>query len=792
MARRKTSAAGWLAILLLGGAVVAIDFIVQNPGVLVLPLVIVAIWVMVKLSAGIKRTAEELPASADTGRSSASFRGATVRITTSRTAHAPKHHDGDDFWVPGSGQVEIAGRSIGGFLYFGRELASVGRQDVEPALIDPKLSVSRRIRDCTVRRTDYWPSYSAASPEARAAYLYWLETGRRDSAADIGYVFLYFYGLERRALHDARTSATAKAEIAQIEQEIVRLLDIYADNRSFRRYAGALRDFIHAQHCGDVSYLRAPYPNNTRDLRFSDRLALAQCAADGHPLPADWAHLWITSNQSIGLPMPARRCPAEFEQLFKNRYIEKFGEGISLPKNRTRLKLDYRPASPSFFGVSDGLSITLDAPDVSVLTSPLRKLEKIASEVCDALSRYSRAVGKDPESAQSLEALAELPFVLWPEQIRAPVESIQEVVRRAGKPAAVPFEKFQSWLPGPPTMTRSKYRSLTASLASAGLGLEPDVRFGGRVPEPGSKIVLFSDDPDTACAEATAAYSAAALTLHLSTAVMIADGEASAAEKGLLLDQFEKWLHLSESESRRLHAHLRLLLANPPKLTGLKKKIDALRHDARETLADFLIGLAQADGKVTPEEVKALQKIHKLLGLDPGAVFSKLHVAATEPVTVAPPSGPATGYAIPRPPGKTRKVRQGLQLDPAKVARLQEDSARVARILADVFEQPPAGEDLAPEQAVEGDDIDEAPPILLGLDAVHSALLETLMTRKSWDREELEELAADRDLMLDGALEHINEASFDAIDMPMIEEGDPLTLNEEAVREVRGGHNPES
>ena len=38
----------------------------------------------------------------------------------------------------------------------------------------------------------YWPSYSSISPEARAAYLGWLSTGKSDPQADIGYVFLYF------------------------------------------------------------------------------------------------------------------------------------------------------------------------------------------------------------------------------------------------------------------------------------------------------------------------------------------------------------------------------------------------------------------------------------------------------------------------------------------------------------------------------------------------------------------------------------------------------------------------
>ena len=49
-------------------------------------------------------------------------------------------------------------------------------------------------------------------------------------------------------------------------------------------------------------------------------------------------------------------------------------------------------------------------------------------------------------------------------------------------------------------------------------------------------------DAATADAEATPAYTAAALTLHLGAAVVAADGAVSESEKGLLLAQLEQWL----------------------------------------------------------------------------------------------------------------------------------------------------------------------------------------------------------------------------------------------------------
>jgi hypothetical protein len=119
------------------------------------------------------------------------------------------------------------GRSIGGMVYVGQGLASLGSYDIEPALIDPTLPAVNERLDLSERRTGYWPSYSTCSPEARGAYLQWLSSGRKDPSADIGLVFLYFYGLERRALADTLTVDVPATEIEAIRADVQRLLGLY-------------------------------------------------------------------------------------------------------------------------------------------------------------------------------------------------------------------------------------------------------------------------------------------------------------------------------------------------------------------------------------------------------------------------------------------------------------------------------------------------------------------------------------------------------------------------------------
>ena len=55
------------------------------------------------------------------------------------------------------------------------------------------------------------------------------------------------------------------------------------------------------------------------------------------------------------------------------------------------------------------------------------------------------------------------------------------------------------------------------------------------------------------------------------------------------------------------------------------------------------------------------------------------------------------------------------------------------------------------------------------------------MERLSWSRSDLLIVAKGLGLMLDGALESINEASYDKLDLPFSEGDDPVEINPDAV-----------
>lgn len=684
-----------------------------------------------------------------------------------RIPPAPKGF-GPATWIPCGQSVEVAGMSIpGGMIYVGTSLKTPFG-DNDPCLINLSKAVSAH-GDYTERQMGYWPNYSEIPGAARRAYLNWLANGRRDPEADIGYVFLFFYGLERRAIVDASKDTAAQADRPAIAEEIRRLLGIYGEkSNSFRRYASELLDLISlADHPPKLYERPIPAFPKTFELPLYVRLALGQAAVDATPVPAHLALAWAKLDPSVSLRTPAIRCSEQFDKLFQQKYTEAFGAGMALPRNRTKLKMVYQPASAGFRGHNE-IKLTFgETPDVTALTAPLKKLQQIVDVATKELEPYSRYIGKNPDAKDSLEGVLQLPRSLWPESAQQALQALN--TRIGGGMVVMTFQDVLSALGANSAFTKEKTLTLTRALETMNIGIEPDVAGGAKTPKPGDSVVLFNMPPGETGSHATPAYQAALLTLELAAAVASADGDFSATEINHLRQEVQSWSHLTPNHLRRLLAHLRLLMTSPVSLTSLKKKLDPLDASARETIAAFMATVAQSDGTVSPAEVKILEKVYKALGVEPKKVFSDIHAVASGTRPAA-----ATAAQI---------EETGFKLDPERIAALQQDTEKVSALLAGIFKEEETTSLPVSEPDTEAAQ-DETPKGILGLDESHTALARMLLSRPKWNREELMDVAADLDLMLDGALEHINEASFDTHDIPFTEGEDPIEINAEILEKI--------
>ena len=285
--------------------------------------------------------------------------------------------------------VTVAGRDIGGMVYLAPEQRQSAWEQMSRPFIDPRLPVLAEGVDFAGEGMPYWPSYSGIGPQARATYLDWLASGRADKRYSVGYVFLYFYGLEHRFFMDRPDEAEKELLIAEVE----RLLGVYGNNRSVRGYLGTFVDTAQAT----LGYEDKPEPGLERagyELPLSLRVSIGRMSKEGSPIDADWLLRWYSAHPDYSLRTPATRAFPEFRALFGQLVDERFPEGIPVPVSKRTLRAQYRAASSEF--VSDLEEYIGQVPDISRISRPLNVAKTIVDDATDALDKYSRFLGRNP------------------------------------------------------------------------------------------------------------------------------------------------------------------------------------------------------------------------------------------------------------------------------------------------------------------------------------------------------------------------------------------------------------
>lgn len=735
------------------------------------------------------------------GRSESREQGRTQISRTSSYGRPPRSsrkssketvEESEAAWIPPGESVTVSDRTIpGGMIYVGEIMDSVRGYSNDPALIDPGLRVSQggtRL-DLQGRGLSYWPTYSEISPLCRATYLEWLSLGRRRPGYDIGYVFLFFYGLERRVLFDARLRESAKEDLPVIESEVEALLDVYGENRSFREYAGQLLDVLRLTTKGlNTDTYEPPISTDSYELPLGLKLGLGALIQEGEPIPPRWALSWVRCHPYTNWRTPGRRCAEEFNELFQIRYAERYGDGLEVRPPKSRLSLEYRPASRSFQG-----PVTLegaDVPDVGRLKAPLRKLQELVDEVQDALDSYSRYVGRY-EDRTSPEALANLPADLVTKDRLAGdaeelVAAIEEQLVDSDR-GFVPLSVLIRWWPTKATskITKNEARDLADFLESVGFGIEPDPRFGSPNPGQSSRAVIYRLDGERGDPGET--YRAATVLLHLGAALAAADDKVTPQEEEHLERHLEQGLELSGRDRLRLRAHLEWLLAEPPNLRGVRRRVRPLDEETRRRMARLLIAIAGADGRVSGGEVEILGKLYPILGLSEDDVYKDLHLLtageARGPVTVLQPEKGTSDFPVPKRRSEAAPGRsEGFRLDTKKLEAIRHDSARAGRLLEEIFrdeakEGPFHGDEARSHDEEELPSQEGTTQSPAGLDPSHASLLLALRERRCWKWAQFESLSEQNGLLARGAIEILNEAAFEICGEPLLEGESEVDVN---------------
>lgn len=667
--------------------------------------------------------------------------------------------------------------------------ASAQHGSFDASLIDGSLPIAPP-QAGRVEGLPYWPTYHDASPQQRSRYLDWLIGGRCDPNIELGYVFIYFYGLERRILVD-------NADHQAVAEEVLRLRKTYSHSRSFQRYSASLLWMIVA-----LSAKQFFLASNILEQVFAttehwDDESLDRCLAylydSGSRLSADWAYLVAKQDRRIQNSVIIRRHEALFRDLFKKKFDQQFPTGLQLKASKRSRPLTYRPASSTLLQTlaSADTSRFGDLPNVLGIESQFKPLIEIWNECIDELRAYDKAHRVDGQlSAAAYEALppelrqGDHPdfdkwFDLWRECANADGVPIVSLARLAAMKGIAERR----------TLLKSQCLEMLQTAACIGVGIEPDSRLLGRNYRWGDVVTLFLLDGEES-ADATA-YQGASSLLHLGLIVAAADGTIDPDEVKRITQHLEDQFNLAPGQSRRLEA-LRFLLQHtrpdPAKVFSLLKK--RLSEGQRVLVGEYLIGIAAADQVITPEENQCLQRIFAALGV-PNNRLSQLIQPVVAGIAVGANSAGTDGAS-----------ETSFYLDHQAISRIMRDTDAVASILrtamAEVDEEEP--DDSEPPVRISPAPVDSntaAAPQLDGrgsgsgtavapVPTVSASAMEpperfrafynALVAQAEWSEAEAKELARRHGVMLGGAVEALNEWSQDRWQDWLIEEGDPLRV----------------
>jgi len=630
----------------------------------------------------------------------------------------------------------------------------------------------------------YWPQLGEVKPHQVGNYLQWLAGGRQHPEMDLGYVFLFFYGLERRTLID-------NADVDIIAQEIVRLLEVYNHSHSFCSYSTAL-----LSHLIMLGRLRP-------DLALIDRMLQAQhglisdevkavivgyLAKATQPLPYSWALQFAETDERSRRSIVTKKCPDEFIRLFERKYAEKFGDGL-IPQTDGRARsVTYKPASPSLLsGTSNFNKIPLaNWPILNAWRTQFAPVIEIWNSCIDDLKKYARTTDSDGVlSAREFESLpVELKHEVQHPQQQEWENLLSEFLPPNGA-ILIPAGRIAAFggVSSRARLTLAQSKSICDMAESLGTALEPDARYTGKS-YPWDACIAVLRLPDLPVSSIGKNYQLAGIVLRLAVEISEADGITDAEERQIIVEFITERFLLGRNEQIRLSALIDVLLKERTSLAGLKKLLeDHLDDKQRHAIGRFLVSVAAQTNGISNSEFRALEKMYVNLGLS--ADLAQKDVAEAE---YRPPESPIR--VLDSEDENSVPLPGAVDLD--RIRRLRAESDQVAQILVAamtdtaVLDDDEVAKAVPVNVAVAGSKPIPEPPVLntaqptgpfVFLAASLRAFAAEFVLRDEWKKTEADTLARKHGTTLTAAIDGINEWADEHLGDFLVEDGDPVIVN---------------
>jgi hypothetical protein len=668
-----------------------------------------------------------------------------IRITVTSNGSAKREDRANISFLTSGAIARVHGISIPAHLLYVGESS-----DRLPHLVRPRLPIADDL--VGIPKLGYWPDYESIGPANRSEYLNWLASGRSNHSIDIGYVFLYFYGLEYRAIDE-------KANHDEILSECVRLYSIYAPgNRSFERYCADFMSWLVVSNPSWLVSRLAPIlelPKMKSSSRASLDAIVRGRLTDKSSFDFFFSRL-VQDDSYVNSPVYLS-AQDEFKTVFKSKFSQ-FTTAVDWLENSTET-----------FQYNTATSLRLRA-EAKLESSRISK------------GRKSQIAPIWKECAKELAGYASLmregnPFA----HIAAPASVVEILATPKARESATYFSTIQesriisisnflslSGEAAPAKFSIAYSRKIRDAIVACGLEVEPDPDIEGRSYRKESDLIVYKPASGSVNADKS---KKAVLLFDLAMMVALSKGKVTAEETAHVEKQVCTMLKLSGHDAYRIAMRGELYRSAQVNSLNSKKLIESLSGKEKDLVARFLISIAALDGVLEDTEVKSLEKAFKFLDFADGTLdrlLSEIARHPTSPVLLKSPSE-ASKKGSPIPTENTASTTFIIDKRALEAAFAEADA--VGKVLSSVFIDDP--ETIAETKSSSADSVASKE-----LKVTESQLLEFLMTRASWELSEVEDKCRELKLMYGGAIQSLNNWAEAQFEEPIIEEdGDTVLIN---------------
>ena len=447
----------------------------------------------------------------------------------------------------------------------------------------------------------YWPSFSDLTSSQRGKFLKWLSDGKEDPTIDIGYVFIYFYGLEYRVVKEGQ-------DLEEIGREVIRLRKYYASNNSFRNYSENLLAYIisNLENTETAMELFREIKDNLKNNSIIYRSGINFKLKKSSKLSVDDLIKLIPTFEKVIKSIIPIKVEKYFNQYFKIIAKQEIDEAIKL--------IDLEEYDEFYHSASSfiGRDHTFKGVHAVVDRIIQDKLTKKWEQTIDTLRPYSRKISK--KTSEEI-------FNLLPEELRKTLDhplkdKIEKLsVNSLNKPVKLIEIIDILGMSISEKIKQKESKKIVDALLSQNIIIEPDLSYFQKNYK--QDEVVYLSKVNNATALDSQDYKLAALMADFGADLAYSDNDYSQKEAKQIYDFVSSQFLKKEIEKEHLKLRVELYKYQKPRMNKLFEKLtQKLNLNDLKILGSYLVQVALADGRFTIEEDRKIKKVFSKLGLD--------------------------------------------------------------------------------------------------------------------------------------------------------------------------------